>query len=61
MKISIIIDYFNVSIFINNYNSTIHDAEILLGDTSYDSIKLRYQVKKILDSELLALKIEEIF
>ena len=75
MKISIITDHFNVPIFINSYNSTIHDAEILsndlihfhnkfpninnkilLGDTAYDSIKLRYQVKEILDSELLAPK-----
>ena len=30
--------------------------KILLGDTAYDSIKLRYQVKEILDSELLAPK-----
>ena len=73
LKISIITDYFNIPIFINSYNSTIHDAEILsnyliyfynkfptindkilLGYTVYDSIKLRYRVKEILDSELLA-------
>ena len=32
MKISIITDYFNVSIFINSYNSTIRDAKILNND-----------------------------
>ena len=35
MKISIITDYFNVPIFINSYNSTIHDAEILSNDLVY--------------------------
>ena len=35
MKILIITDYFNVSIFINSYNSTIYDAEILSNDLIY--------------------------
>ena len=35
MKISIITDHFNVPIFINSYNSTIHDAEILNNDLIY--------------------------
>ena len=30
--------------------------KILLGDTAYDSVKLRYQVKEILNSELLTPK-----
>ena len=46
MKILIIIDCFNVHIFINSYNSTIHDAEILLDNFAYYSIKLRYQILK---------------
>ena len=35
VKISIITDHFNVPIFINNYNSTIHDTEILNNDLIY--------------------------
>jgi len=32
MKISIITDYFNIPIYINSYNSKIHDAEIFSND-----------------------------
>ena len=35
MKISIITNYFNVPIFINSYNSTIHDVEILSNELIY--------------------------
>jgi len=75
MKISVITDFFNIPIFINSYNSKIHDAQILsndiilfhekypdmnnkilLGDNAYDSVKLKLEVKTILDSELLSPK-----
>ena len=40
--------FYNKFLIINN--------KILLDNSAYDSIKLRYQVKEILDSELLAPK-----
>ena len=49
----------NDLIYFHNKFSTINN-KILLGDTAYDSIKLRYRVKEILYSELLAPKIKEI-
>ena len=50
MKISIITYYFNVPIFINNYN------KILIDNSAYDSVKLRYQIKEILVSLIINTK-----